>query len=65
MKQQQVLNILGTSDGKKPGIFYIPLPDPSKFNVTSGMESLFLHEAIPTIIIRFRFNRKTLHCRNL
>lgn len=37
----------GTSDGKKPGIFYIPLPDPSKFNVTSGMESLFLHEAIP------------------
>ena len=37
----------GTSDGKKPGIFYIPLPDPLKFNVTSGMESLFLHEAIP------------------
>ncbi len=37
----------GTSDGKKPGIFYIPLPDPSKFNVTSGMESLFLHEAVP------------------
>lgn len=37
----------GTFDGKKPGIFYIPLPDPSKFNVTSGMESLFLHEAIP------------------
>lgn len=37
----------GTPDGKKPGIFYIPLPDPSKFNVTSGMESLFLHEAIP------------------
>lgn len=37
----------GTPDGKRPGIFYIPLPDPSKFNVTSGMESLFLHEAIP------------------
>lgn len=37
----------GTPDGKRPGIFYIPLPNPSKFNVTSGMESLFLHEAIP------------------
>lgn len=39
--------IQGTPDGKRPGIFYVPLPDPSKFNVTSGMESLFLHEAIP------------------
>lgn len=39
--------IQGTPDGKRPGIFYIPLPNPSKFNVTSGMESLFLHEAIP------------------
>lgn len=39
--------IQGTPDGERPGIFYIPLPDPSKFNVTSGMESLFLHEAIP------------------
>ncbi|QDP85254.1 DUF885 domain-containing protein [Chryseobacterium sp. SNU WT5] len=37
----------GTPDGKRPGIFYIPIPDASKFNVTSGMESLFLHEAIP------------------
>lgn len=37
----------GTPDGKRPGIFYIPLPDATKFNVTSGMESLFLHEAIP------------------
>ena len=39
--------IQGTPDGKRPGIFYIPLPDPAKFNITSGMESLFLHEAIP------------------
>ena len=37
----------GTPDGKRPGIFYIPITDPTKFNVTSGMESLFLHEAIP------------------
>lgn len=37
----------GTPDGKRPGIFYVPLPNPEKFNVTSGMESLFLHEAIP------------------
>lgn len=39
--------IQGTPDGKRPGIFYMPIPDPKKFNVTSGMESLFLHEAIP------------------
>ncbi len=39
--------MVGTPDGKRPGIFYIPIPDPTKFNVTSGMESLFLHEAIP------------------
>lgn len=37
----------GTPDGKRPGIFYMPIPYPTKFNVTSGMESLFLHEAIP------------------
>jgi uncharacterized protein (DUF885 family) len=37
----------GTPDGSRPGIFYLPILDASKFNVTSGMESLFLHEAIP------------------
>ena len=37
----------GTADGKRPGIFYIPILDATKFNTTSGMESLFLHEAIP------------------
>lgn len=34
-------------DGSRPGIFYVPIPDATKFNLTSGMESLFLHEAIP------------------
>jgi len=37
----------GSPDGSRPGIFYIPILDASKFNTTSGMESLFLHEAIP------------------
>ncbi len=37
----------GTPDGSRPGIFYVPIIDATKFNVTSGMESLFLHEAIP------------------
>jgi uncharacterized protein (DUF885 family) len=37
----------GLPDGSRPGIFYIPIPDATKFNITSGMESLFLHEAIP------------------
>jgi uncharacterized protein (DUF885 family) len=37
----------GTPDGSRPGIFYVPILDPTTFNITSGMESLFLHEAIP------------------
>jgi uncharacterized protein (DUF885 family) len=37
----------GSADGSRPGIFYLPIPDAKSFNVTSGMESLFLHEAIP------------------
>jgi uncharacterized protein (DUF885 family) len=36
----------GTPDGSRPGVFYVPIPDPKKFN-TFGMEDLFLHEAIP------------------
>ena len=37
----------GLPDGTRPGIFYVPIIDATKFNITSGMESLFLHEAIP------------------
>ena len=37
----------GSADGTRPGIFYIPILDATTFNITSGMESLFLHEAIP------------------
>jgi uncharacterized protein (DUF885 family) len=37
----------GSADGSRAGIFYTPIPDATKFNVTNGMESLFLHEAIP------------------
>ncbi|MBT2556743.1 DUF885 domain-containing protein [Hymenobacter sp. ISL-91] len=37
----------GSPDGSRPGVFYLPILDATKFNVTSGMESLFLHEAIP------------------
>ena len=36
----------GAPDGSRPGIFYVPIIDPAEFNV-AGMESLFLHEAIP------------------
>lgn len=36
----------GTPDGSRPGIFYVPILDPLTFNYT-GMETLFLHEAIP------------------
>jgi uncharacterized protein (DUF885 family) len=37
----------GTSDGSRPGIFYVPVVNPATFNITSGMESTFLHEAVP------------------
>jgi uncharacterized protein (DUF885 family) len=36
----------GSEDGTRPGIFYVPILDPKKFNIV-GMETLFLHEAIP------------------
>ena len=36
----------GSIDGSRPGIFYVPIPDATKYNVYSD-ESLFLHEAIP------------------
>ena len=38
----------GSADGSQPGIFYVPIVDPTKINVTGwAMESVFLHEAIP------------------
>lgn len=37
----------GSPDGSRPGVFYVPILDATTFNTTSGMESLFLHEAIP------------------
>jgi uncharacterized protein (DUF885 family) len=37
----------GSPDGRRPGVFYVPILDATQFNVASGMESLFLHEAIP------------------
>ncbi len=36
----------GAADGSRPGIFYVPIIDPKKFNCV-GMTTLFLHEAIP------------------
>lgn len=36
----------GSKDGSRPGVFYVPIPDVSKYNKFSD-ESLFLHEAIP------------------
>jgi uncharacterized protein (DUF885 family) len=36
----------GTPDGSRPGVFYVPILEAKTFNYT-GMETLFLHEAIP------------------
>jgi len=38
--------VQGSADGSRPGIFYVPIPDVTKYNIYSD-ESLFLHEAIP------------------
>ncbi|CAM1353551.1 DUF885 domain-containing protein [Tenacibaculum halocynthiae] len=36
----------GSLDGTRPGVFYTPIPNATKYNVFSD-EALFLHEAIP------------------
>lgn len=36
----------GSLEEDRPGVFYVPIPDPAKYN-TFYDESLFLHEAIP------------------
>jgi uncharacterized protein (DUF885 family) len=36
----------GNPDDSRPGVFYVPIPDVTKYNV-NGDEALFLHEAIP------------------
>jgi len=36
----------GAADGSRPGIFYVPIPDVTTYNLYSD-EDLFLHEAIP------------------
>lgn len=36
----------GSLDGTRPGIFYVPVPNPQEYNIFSD-ESLFLHEAKP------------------
>lgn len=38
--------IQGSADGTRPGVFYVPILDAASFSYT-GMECLFLHEAIP------------------
>lgn len=38
----------GDLPSNRPGIFYVPILDPTKMNITNhDMEDLFLHEAIP------------------
>ncbi|ASZ09767.1 DUF885 domain-containing protein [Chitinophaga pendula] len=38
--------VQGSADGSRPGVFYVPILDARKYSYT-GMETLFLHEAIP------------------
>jgi uncharacterized protein (DUF885 family) len=36
----------GSLDGTRPGVFYVPIPDVTQYNIYAD-EDLFLHEAIP------------------
>jgi uncharacterized protein (DUF885 family) len=38
--------LIGSEDGSRPGIFYVPVPDPKQYNIMRD-EDIFLHEAIP------------------
>lgn len=38
--------VVGTPDGKRKGVFYVPIMDAKKFT-SIGMEQLYIHEAIP------------------
>lgn len=38
--------VQGATDGSRPGIFYVPIPDVANYNFYAD-EDLFLHEAIP------------------
>jgi uncharacterized protein (DUF885 family) len=53
----------GTPDGSRPGVFYVPILDATTFNITSGMESTFLHEAIPAITIKVLYKWKIPRCQ--
>lgn len=50
----------GSADGSRPGIFYCPIPDATQFNITGGMESLFLHEALPGHHYQFSLQQENL-----
>lgn len=38
---------VGDLNTRRPGVFYIPIPDPTTFNPAWGIETLFIHEGIP------------------
>ena len=48
----------GSADGKRPGIFYVPILDAKTYNVTGGFESLFLHEAIPGLLYQISLHQE-------
>jgi uncharacterized protein (DUF885 family) len=47
----------GSLDGKRPGIFYVPIVDAGKY-YSFSMEDLFMHEAIPGHHYQFSLQRE-------
>jgi uncharacterized protein (DUF885 family) len=51
----------GSADGTRPGIFYVPIVDATKINVTGwAMEAVFLHEAIPGHHFQFALQQENV-----
>jgi uncharacterized protein (DUF885 family) len=50
--------IPGTPDGKRPGIFYVPLPDPTNSMLLQEWNLFSYTKLFLDIIIRFLYSRK-------
>jgi uncharacterized protein (DUF885 family) len=51
----------GSLDGTRPGVFYVPIPDVTQYNIYAD-EDLFLHEAIPGHHYQISLQQEDLTC---
>ncbi|NSL86852.1 DUF885 domain-containing protein [Chitinophaga sp. Mgbs1] len=54
--------VKGNAAENRPGIFYVPVPDARKINVTfHGMEATFIHEGVPGHHFQISFQQENQH----